>query len=214
MMNKIQVILVDDHQLILSGLETILHAEPHIEVIASCRDGEALLESLSFLKPDVIIMDIQMPGIDGIRLCKQISARYPHIGILALSNLEEKQFITNMIRNGARGYLLKTVEPAMLVRAIETVHEGYDQFIQPELRAKLFHETLTGKKHSAYRPVLTRREKEILKLIADEKSNQEIAEQLFLSIRTVESHRFNLMQKLQVKNAAGLVREALEAGLV
>ncbi len=213
-MKKIQVILVDDHQLILSGLETILYAEPHIEVMASCRDGAALLECLKLLKPDVVVMDIQMPGMDGIRLCKQISTRYPDIKILALSNLEEKQFVTNMIRNGARGYLLKTVEPAMLVRAIETVYEGYEQFIQPELSAKLFRESLTGIKHSAYRPVLTRREKEVLRLIAEEKSNQEIAEQLFLSIRTVESHRFNLMQKLQVKNAAGLVREALEAGLV
>ncbi len=211
-MKPIKLVVVDDHLLVLNGLEVMLQGVPHIRVMALCRNGEELLTSLAQSVPDVILMDIQLPGADGIKLTRLVQSMYPDCKLLGLSNMDEKPYITAMLRSGASGYLLKNVDQEVLVAAIEAVHAG-EQYIQKELQARLLQETVTGKKIKGDRPALTRREKEILQLIAGEHSNQEIAERLFLSIRTVENHRFNLMQKLGVKNVAGLVKEAISMGL-
>lgn len=211
-MKPIKIVVVDDHLLVLNGLEVMLQGVEHIQVIALCRNGDELLTALTRSVPDVILMDIQLPGTDGIKLTRLVQSMYPGCKLLGLSNMDEKQYITAMLRSGASGYLLKNVDRDVLVAAIEAVHAG-EQYVQKELQSRLLQEAFTGRKFKGDKPALTRREKEILQLIAEEHSNQEIAERLFLSVRTVENHRFNLMQKLGVKNVAGLVKEAISMGL-
>lgn len=211
-MKSIKIVVVDDHLLVLNGLEVMLKGVEHIQVIALCRNGDELLATLARSVPDVILMDIQLPGTDGIKLTRLVQSMHPGCKLLGLSNMDEKQYITAMLRSGASGYLLKNVDRDVLVAAIEAVHAG-EQYVQKELQSRLLQEAFTGRKFKGDKPALTRREKEILQLIAEEHSNQEIAERLFLSVRTVENHRFNLMQKLGVKNVAGLVKEAISMGL-
>jgi len=172
-----------------------------------------LMAALPAVQPDVLLLDIQMPEIDGIELCKQVSKKYPDIRIIALSSFMESHYIKQMLRNGATGYLLKNTDPEKLIRAIERVHAG-EQFLDEVIQQQLLNEVLTGQKRTVFEIPLTRREKEILRLIAEEHSNQEIAAQLFISLRTVETHRLNLTQKLAVKNTAGLVKEAMKRGIV
>lgn len=212
-MRIVKIMVVDDHPSVLHGLQLMLGIYPHLHIAGTYRSAQALLEGLQSSVPDVIIMDIQMPGTDGISLCKQVTALYPSAKIIALTNCEEKYQLKAMLQNGASGYLLKTAEKETIAEAIEAVLKD-QQYIHDELKNLLLQEIISGKPISKNNPSLTKREKEILKLITMGHSNQEIADKLFLSVRTVENHRFNLMQKLNVKNAAGLVQEALKRGLM
>jgi len=210
---QIKVAITDDHLLVINGIKTMLAPYAHISVVYETTDPGQLLNGLSTNPPHVLLLDIQMPGMNGMELCRQVQKAYPDIKVIAISSFMETHYIKQMLRNGAAGYLLKNTDPITLATAIEKVHAG-EQFLDDSLKQSLLDEVLTGQKRNSYEIPLTRREKEILKLIAEEHSNQEIADMLFISLRTVETHRLNLTQKLAVKNTAGLVKEAIRRGLL
>lgn len=205
----INVAIVDDQVIILNGLQKILADAKHINVTAVYNNGDQLLEALEKSRPDVLLLDIQMPGKSGIELAGLISKKYPTVKMIALTNVDVLAQMKQMLQKGCLGYLLKDVSPEILVKAIETVNEG-EQFLHEEFKNQLL-KSLSG--HDT-KQLVTRREKEILKLIVEENTNQDIAGKLFLSLRTVENHRNNLLQKLNVKNTAGLVKVAIQEGLI
>ena len=205
----INVAIVDDQVIILNGLQKILADEQHIRVIDVYNNGDNLLEALHASQPDVLLLDIQMPGKSGIELAGIIAKKYPSIKMIALTNVDVLSQMKQMLQKGCLGYLLKDVSPEILVKAIESVYNG-EQFLQEDFKNQL----LNSLSRQDTKQLITRREKEILKLIVDENTNQDIAGKLFLSLRTVENHRNNLLQKLSVKNTAGLVKIAIQEGLV
>ena len=205
----INVAIVDDQVIILNGLQKILAEAAHINVSALYNSGDELLEGLEKAQPDVLLLDIQMPGRSGIELAAIISKKYPAVKMIALTNVDVLTQMKQMLQKGCLGYLLKDVSPEILINAIETVNSA-EQFLNENLKKQLL-SSLSGQDD---KQLITRREKEILKLILEENTNQDIANKLFLSLRTVENHRNNLLQKLNVKNTAGLVKVALQEGLV
>ena len=214
---RIKVSIVDDHPMVISGLTNMLQPFKHIHVISHFFNGQDLMAGLVQHLPDVILMDIMMPGIQGPELAQQVKALYPAIKILAVTSLDTPGQIRNMMQCGCSGYLLKNTDQNILVEAIEKTFSG-EEFIEPALKEQLVQSVLRFKEKNepnkhANKVVLTRREKEILQLIIQENSNQQIADKLFVSLRTVENHRFNLQQKLQVKNMIGLVKVAIQMGL-
>ena len=205
----INLAITDDQVIILNGLQKILADVPNIRITGIYNNGDELLEALVKEQPDVLLLDIQMPGKSGIELAAIITRTYKNIKIIALTNIDVLAQIKKILQQGVLGYLLKDASPEIIVKAIETVNEG-DQYIQEGLKQQLLNSfsMLNAKQ------IVTRREKEILQMIVDEFTNQEIADKLYLSLRTVENHRNNLLQKLKVKNTAGLVKIAIQEGLV
>lgn len=212
-MNVIPIAVVDDHQVVINGLKAMFSGIPEVEVVYSTTSGIALLEWLKKETPAVILLDIQMPETNGIDLCKQVKKNFPSIKIIAFSSFDDTHYIKQIIRSGASGYLLKNADQQTILSAIHSVMNG-EEYIDESIKKILIQESISGQRRSLFDIPLTKREKEILKLIADGNSNQEVADKLFISLRTVETHRFNLTQKLDVKNAAGLVKEAIKRGLV
>ncbi|WP_298709414.1 response regulator transcription factor [Chitinophaga sp.] len=210
-MNSITIALVDDHPAILNGLQMILQGFPDVSVTGAWQNGDQLLGGLQVQAPQVLFLDIQLPGQDGLALCRRVSADYPAVRVIIFTNVEDKHTIRTAFQNGAAGYLLKTAGSREIREAIDTVTAG-EQYVHNELKDQMFQQIIQ-RKPSRYAPSLTRREKEILGYIAQGLSNQEIADKLSLSVRTIENHRYNLMQKLDVKNTAALVRKAMELGL-
>lgn len=214
---RIRVSIVDDHPMVISGLTNMLQPFKHIQVISHFFNGKELMEGLEHQQPDVILMDIMVPGIQGPDLARQVKAQYPRVKILAVTSLDTPGQIRNMMQCGCSGYLLKNTDQHILVAAIEQTFAG-GEFIEPALKEQLVQSMLRFREKSDPGPqmgkiVLTRREKEILQLVIQEHSNQQIADKLCVSLRTVENHRFNLQQKLQVKNMIGLVKVAIQMGL-
>ncbi len=208
----IKVFIVDDHQVILDGLRRMLDNNSEIEVIGQAMNGPDCLEELKSSPADVAIVDINLPGMDGLELCKAIRKQNPATKVLTLTTYNEVSFITRIIKNGASGYLLKNTDKDELIEAIKTVHNN-EQYLSHEVKEKLIASSF-GKDESSFIPKLTRREKEVLKLIIDELTTKEIALKLFISDATVETHRLHLLNKLGARNTAGLVKVALQKGLV
>ncbi|HEY5823060.1 MAG TPA: response regulator transcription factor, partial [Cyclobacteriaceae bacterium] len=217
-MKKIQVIIADDHKIIRVGLRGLLEREKDIEVTGEAENGNDLLLLLKKEQPDVILMDIDMGTTSGIDATREVKKNFPAIQVLGLTMHEEQDYIVNMLEAGASGYLLKNAGREELLTAIHTVNKG-DSYFSQKVSATLLQaitkqkETPTSKVHLSNVP-LSDREIEVLKLIAEEHSNGEIAEKLFISVRTVDTHRRNLLEKLNVKNTAGLVKYALEKGIL
>lgn len=210
---KIKVVIADDHTLFREGVKVLLSKEDDIEILGECGDGQELMDWLNNHKPDVILMDINMPVIDGLTAARQIKSATPDVQVLALSMSLEHRHILDMVSAGANGYLLKTAGRDELVAAIKAVH-ARDSYFSREVSDKLLrHVRIDGRNgKSTYTDGLpiTPREQQVLRLIAAEKTNQEIADLLHISVRTVDTHRRNLLQKLHVKNTAGLVKFAIE----
>ena len=209
----VSIAIADDHPLVINGLQAMIGKNEQMSVLFSCTRGHELLEQLEERRPDVLLLDIQIPDMNGIDLCKIINKKHPEVRIIALTNFEQSSYVKQMMRGGARGYLLKNIDGQTLSKAIEAVMEE-KTFIQDQIRNNMLNEALSGAKTTSQGVSLTKREVEVLGLIARELSNQQIADQLFISVRTVETHRINLTQKLGVRNTAGLVKEALRRGLV
>lgn len=207
-----KIAIADDHQLILEGLQGMLKENPEIEIVFTANSGKELMHCLESRLPRVLLLDIELPDNNGIELCKIIKKKYPDLKIIALTNHDETVYVKKMMKSGANGYLLKGTDRATLIDALRSVSNN-ELFIDETINRNILKETITGKP-TASRLKLTKRETEILALIAHEYSNQEIADKLFLSIRTVESHRLSLTQKLDVKNSVGLVKEAFLRGLI
>lgn len=212
-MNPINIAIADDHLLVINGLKAMLENTNDIRILFSATSGHELLSALKENQPDVLLLDIQMPDVNGIELCKEVHARYPSVRIIALTNFEQSSYVKQMVRNGALGYLLKNIDGRTLQAAIRTVVQD-KPFIQEQIRNNMLNEVLSGNKATSQGISLTKREVEILGLVAREMTNQEIADKLFISVRTVETHRVNLTQKLGVHNTAGLVKEAYKRGLI
>lgn len=212
-MKKIRIAIADDHPLILSGLQHVLSLEEDMEVIGCYPDGESLLGSFAAQQPDVLLLDIHMPGQTGDELARMIVRSHPGIHVLMLTNQDNVYYIKNLLQHGILGYVLKTAPAEVLTEAIRQVSMGL-QFLEPALKEKVLQHTLSARQHRPQGPALTRREKEVLKLIASNYSSQEIADQLFISKRTVDNHRIGLLLKLGVKNSAGLVKKAMDQGLL
>jgi len=217
-MSKIQVVIADDHKIIRVGLRGLLEREKDIEVTGEAENGNDLLALLKNTQPDVILMDIDMGTTSGIDATREVKKLFPAIHVLGLTMHEEQDYIVNMLEAGASGYLLKNAGREELLAAIHTVNKG-DSYFSQKVSATLLQaitkqkETPTAQAHYQNVP-LSDREIEVLKLIAEEHSNGEIAEKLFISIRTVDTHRRNLLDKLNVKNTAGLVKYALDKGIL
>lgn len=217
-MPNIKIMLVDDHQIVRDGIKALLESLDNVQVIGEASNANELLEKLSISKPDIIVTDISMPDISGIELTKIINEKeeFSGIKVLILSMFTNEDFIFNAIKAGARGYLPKNTTRRELFEAVNTIYNGEEYFsesisniILKSYVKKAQNEDLADKKES-----LSVRETEILKLFAQGISNQEIADKLFISIRTVESHKNHIMQKLELKSTVDLIKFAIKNKIV
>jgi len=210
----IRVLVVDDHQMFIDGIMAMFDDDTEIQITGGCLNGAEALEQCQRTVAHVVLLDINLPDMDGVEVCQKISADHPEIRIIALTMYNEGSFITGMLNNGAKGYVLKNSNQTILKEAIKTVYGG-GTFLGKEVTQTLVEGMMPENKQSRTRiPKLTRREKEVLALIVEEHTTQEIADKLFISLNTVETHRKNLLHKLNVRNTAGLVRFALEHKLL
>jgi len=212
-MERIKVILVDDHQIVRDGIKALINDDPSINIITEASSAAELMDKLETYRPDVILMDINLPDSTGIELTKELKETKPEIKILILSMHMGEDFIVNAIEAGAKGYLPKTTSKKELLSAINTIAKGEDYFnetISNILIKSYVKRAQTPKKEEEKIIDLTRREKEIITLFALGLSNKEIADKLFISIRTVESHKNNIMNKLELKSTVDLVKFALK----
>lgn len=207
----IRVLLVDDHALVLEGIVARLEDEDGIEVVGQAHDGEQALTEVARLQPDVVMMDVTMPVMNGLEATRRLSADYPGIRILMLSMHDDREYILQLIQSGACGYILKDVSSQEMIKAIEVVHQGNTYFSSGASDA-LF--KVADPLATAAPKALTEREKAVLTQVAAGHSNKEIARLLDISVRTVETHRQNIKQKLDIHNAAGLIKYAIEHGLL
>lgn len=203
----IKIFIVDDHYMIVEGIRSLLQYQKGIEWMGHAMNAGSCMAFLQQQQPDVILMDINLPDKSGIDLCKEVKTKFPDIHIVGLSSFNQQSFIQKMLDNGASGYVLKNATREELVDAIETVIKG-EIFFSSEA------ELTVQKKENSKIPIITRREKEVLLLIADGLTNNEIALKLFISITTVETHRKNLLAKFEVKNTASLIRMATQYQLI
>lgn len=214
----LRLLIADDHKMFRDGLVAILNKEPDIEVVGDGGSEKEINEILNDHEVDVILMDIDMGESNGIDLTEKVTKKYTSTHVLALSMHGEKNYIMKMMEAGAKGYILKNAGKEEMLTAIKTVAEG-NTYLSSQVSSKLFEQLSNPKPQKGQvnkdgTIPLTDRETEVLKLIAEEYSNPEIAEKLFISIRTVDTHRRNLLEKLQAKNTAGLVKHAIKLGLL
>lgn len=213
----INVLIADDHTMFVDGIESILGGEPDFFVVGRSHDGPAVLRFLEQHKVDIVLLDINLPEMSGIEVCKFIHSNYPLVKVLAISMFNEESIVTEILNNGGKGYILKNTGRAELLKAIRTVAEG-EAYFSKEVTETIMKSLMNQRKSSgasqAFFPKLSRREKEVLKLIAEEYTTQEIADSLYISLKTVESHRSSLLSKLNARNSVGLVRIALENKLL
>ena len=215
-MPKIKLVLADDHAVVRSGLRMLLQAQPDIEIVGEAETGQQALAQVRSLQPDIILMDIQMPGMNGIEATRQIKEAHADTAVLALTMHEDDQYFFEMLQAGASGYLPKRAAPDELVHAIRTVSRG-EVFLYPSLATRLVQSYLGGEggdESAALVSDLTPREKEVLVLIAEGLTNPEIADQLVISVKTVDRHRENIMRKLNLHSRIDLVKYALRHGLI
>jgi DNA-binding NarL/FixJ family response regulator len=204
------IFIIDDHPVVVAGLNALLGQLNNIEVAGSVSNA---FDAIPFIKQhevDVILLDINLPDISGIDLCKKINKEFPQIKILGISTFSERSYISRMIENGASGYLIKSASSPEIEEAIKTVLEG-KIYLNVSMEHLLRPLSVT---HDNNLPKLTKREKEILNLISEGLTNNQIAEKLFISTLTVDSHRKNLLTKLNVNNTASLIRVAIEAHMI
>lgn len=204
----IKVFIIDDHQMIIEGIHSLLQGEREIEWVGSAKSPSELMSILKTGQPDVLLMDINLPEKSGLDLCKEVKEKYPGICIIGLSTSNQVSVIKKMKDNGASGFLLKDASKQEIITALQEVYKGreYVSFSVAEaLKRNIPDDQL---------PVLTKREKEILELIAEGLTNQEIATRLFLNSTTIDSHRKNMLTKFKVKNTAALIKMAMTNHLI
>jgi DNA-binding NarL/FixJ family response regulator len=210
----IRILIADDHKIFREGLVALLDGEPELQVVGEAKHAQEVMEQLAQQPVEVILMDVDMGDSNGIDTTRQVKAAYPQVNVLALTMHAEHDYIVRMLDAGATGYILKNTGLDEMVMAIRAVSSGGTYYSQ-QVSASLVEHLTKPKKQQASKGVpLTPRELEVLKLIAEEYANPEIAEKLFISVRTVDTHRRNLIEKLGVKNTAGLVKYALRHGII
>ncbi len=212
-MSDIKIAIADDHPLVITGIQSILTVYTHIELVDTYSNGKALLQGLEVQLPDVLLLDIQLPGQTGDELVPIILELYPKLKILTLTNFDSPLYANTMFTRGVHGYILKTADNETLIQAIECVYNG-EQFLEPTMKEKMEQAAYKIRKALSAKTSLSRRELQILQLIVDGCSNAQIANQLLLSAKTVDNYRTNIMVKLDVNHVASLVKKALQLGLV
>ncbi len=213
-MEKIKVLVADDHQIMLDGLKAILTKDRSISVVGTACNGLEVLEFLKKEAVDVILLDLQMPVMDGLETTMHVNKSYPDVKIIMLTTNDEGSIITSLFKAGATGYLLKNASKQYLLKGIRDAYEG-KKVISSHLTEKMIESlTDTPKVKEGTVPKITKREIEVVKLIAQEFTTQEIADQLFVSTNTVATHKRNLFVKMDVKNSVGMVKKAMDWGLI
>jgi len=215
--SSIRVMLVDDHSVVRAGIKSLLEAEEDITVVGEAATGEEAVKKAIEIKPDVVLMDLAMPGIGGIEATREIKSKIPQVNVLALTMHDNEEYFFAVLKAGASGYILKGSEPQDLISAVHAVRQGH-AFLSPEV-AKIVLSSyvqgmVTDQEDTENFSTLSPREKEIFNLVAEGKTNREIAEDLYLSVRTVEKHRANMMGKLGLSNRAEFIRYAIRTGLI
>ncbi len=212
----IQLVIADDHGIFREGFKLLLRDQQQIIITGEAGDGAALLEVVDRVQPDIVITDIKMPEMDGVQACKLIRDRHPFTKVIALSMFNDDHLIVDMLEAGASGYLLKNTNREELILACKSVYEGHNYYSEAtsqklaRLVGNSHHIPSRGWPH----PKFTRREKEVMKLIAEQLTNKEIADQLHLSVRTVESHRIKLQEKTGSRNGIGVIIYAIKHNLI
>jgi len=210
---KIKVLLVDDHPVVRKGLYSCLSNHPNLDVVGEAGNGAEAIRKVRELGPDIVLMDIYMPEMDGLAVTQFLHHESPHIKVLILSMHSNRETVMRIIKAGARGYVLKDAATEELVRAIESVNSG-ESFFSPAVARIALNQFVSEADRSDPFSRLSDREREVLRLIADGKSNKEIAQALGIGVRTIETHRERVMQKLNVHSVAGLTKVALAHGLI
>lgn len=208
-----RIILADDHTILRQGVRAILDAEEDLEVVGEAKDGDEAVQLTRQLKPDLVVMDITMPKMSGIEATKTLRLEFPDLPVLILTMHEEPEFIFAMLDAGANGYVLKETAARELVSAIRAVLEG-GSVLYPSVARRIVQEAARGRHKDSSDSTLTPREVEVLKLVAQGRTNREIADKLFLSVKTVETHRTHIMEKLGVHDRVELVKYAIRTGLI
>ena len=210
----INIIIADDHQMCIDGIKSLLEPQQDIAIVGEALNGTDLMAILRKVQADIVLMDINMPGMDGVEATRQIRKEHKEVKVLAVTMYNTREFVARLLGAGASGYILKNTGKEELLAAIHALKNGSTYF--SEAVTKRIMESLQGKRSSIFDGVieLTVREKEVLKLIALEHTSQEIAKKLFLSVNTIETHRKNLLSKLNLKNTAGLVKYAVQHGVL
>ena len=213
-MNPTLVLIADDHALVRAGIRALLERIPNTEVVAEASDGREAMELIAKRQPDIVLMDIAMPGLNGLEATRQIVKTWPPVRVIILSMHSSEEYVWQALKAGARGYLLKGASLAELELALSFVVRG-EIYLSPPLSQQVIREYVqrTGKQR-AREETLTARQREILSLIAEGESTKQVALQLNISVKTVESHRAQIMERLNIHDVAGLVRYAIRTGLV
>ena len=215
-MNKIRVLIVEDHTIVCKGICSLLEGKEEIEIVGEVKNGKEAIEKVEKLIPDVVLMDIAMPILNGMEATRQIKKQFPEVKVLILSMYNNEEYIMNCLKFGALGYMNKQTSPEDLILAINTVYKG-EYFISPsfskEVIKKYIEITKDIDKKANYKE-LTNREREILQLIAESYSNKEIAKLMYISVKTVETHRTHLMDKLDIHNSVELTKYAIRKGII
>ena len=210
----LRIVLADDHPVVRQGVAALLAAEPDLEVVGQAERGEEVAALVEELQPDVVVLDLMMPGRGGLDVTRELARRWPKTRVLVLSMHDNEAYVLEALRNGACGYALKQAQPVELVRAVREVGAGR-RFLSPPLSERAIEAYARREGHDGdpY-DTLTPREREVLRLVAEGETNAAIGEQLFISPRTVESHRAHVMKKLALRRHAELVRYAVQRGLI
>jgi DNA-binding NarL/FixJ family response regulator len=218
MSDVIKLLLVDDHEVVRKGMKFLLEDEENLEIIGEASDGEEALQKIEELKPNLVLLDVNMPVMNGIEAAKKISANYPAVRVLIFSMHNDPDYIVNSVTNGVDGYILKDAEKEEIMKAMKTSHRG-EKYFPPNVSALLVSALQGGgmpkvksKRSASVLDKLSKKEKEILKFIAQGMSSKDIALRLTLSIRTVSNHRANMLKKTGLNNTAELVRMATNEG--
>jgi two-component system, NarL family, response regulator NreC len=215
-MRKIRILLADDHKLMRSGLRVLLEQQPGFNVVGEASDGREAVSLVASHKPDVLVMDIGMPSLNGIEAAAQITQAHPQIAVVMLSMHSDESYVLRALKAGAKGYLLKDSAEADLIRAVQAVADGKSYF-SPAVSKVLLDDYVRKLKRSGSEDpydLLTPREREVLQLVAEGKSNKEIAQLLNLSVYTVETHRSNIMEKLNLHGVPELILYAVRKGII
>lgn len=210
---RTKIAITDDHVMVLEGITSMLQDTPEIQIVGIYENAKQTIENIEIDRPDVLLLDINLPDINGIDLSKQLLKIQPNLKIIALTNFEDISFVKRTLKNGVLGYLLKNTDKIELIKAIKTVLSD-ELFLQKDIHKRLLSETSKTINDNGLKPNLTRREHDVLVAISEELTTQEISEKLFISSKTVETHRMNIMSKLGAKNSVGIIKIALEKELL
>ncbi|MEQ6166767.1 MULTISPECIES: response regulator transcription factor [unclassified Ekhidna] len=209
-MSKIRIIVVDDHQLFREGIISLLSKNEDLEVVGEASSAEDLFGLLASTDPHIVLIDITMPGINGLEAIEDCRAKFPDVRFIVLTMHAEGQYVVKAVRNGAFGYLIKNADENELIQAIKNVANGKKHFNSEISQLMIGNMAIEGESHKK----LSDREMEVLTLVSEGQTTKEIAEQLFVSARTVETHRVNMMKKLKVQNTAELIKKAAHLNLI